>query len=346
MNGLLPDNSTGAKPAAAQWAELLRTLADPMRLRIIRLLEQAAQSGLRVGELAAALKSPQSTVSRHIKELADAGLTAAQREGTSSLYRLSDASARGSLKQLRALAGDYVKNDPQMQTDARRLARVLERRYDGPDGIFSQLAPDWDNIRRRWFGDTFQLEAMLAVLNPQWVIGDLGAGTGAMLPLLCPHVAKVIAIEPSAAMLKAARRRVADLKLENVELAQGSLEHLPIAGQTLDVALVLLVLHHVADLGVALAEMHRALKPGGLLLVVDLLPHKITMFREKMGHRRMGFDPAELMLQLAAGGFDGARWHTLPARASRSPEARVAVPDLFVLRAVRSPAVVSAPAAN
>ncbi|MEI8195028.1 MAG: metalloregulator ArsR/SmtB family transcription factor [Phycisphaerae bacterium] len=58
-----------SSPPVETWVNLLKALADPVRLRIIRLLESQAQHGLSVGELADILKLPQSTVSRHLKIL-------------------------------------------------------------------------------------------------------------------------------------------------------------------------------------------------------------------------------------------------------------------------------------
>ena len=321
--------------ALQRWVEILRTLADPMRLRILRLLDRAGPEGLRIGELATALKLPQSTVSRHMKVLVDAGIANGRRDGTSMLYRISGSGENAISPQLHVLVKQQLLTDEQLKTDESRLTQALQERHQLKGDFFGSAAPQWDTIRSQWFGDTFHLEAMLALLDPTWTIGDLGAGTGATLAMVAPHVKQVIAVEPSAAMLKAARNRVRMAHLENVELRSGRLEQLPVEDQTLHGALVVLVLHHVADIDRGLAEMHRVLKPGGVALIVDLLPHKVEMFREKMGHKWMGFAPDRLAEQLRHAGFTDIRRHTLPSRKSRSPESRVAVPDLFVMRAMR-----------
>lgn len=340
MNGSLPElrgHNPGRTPESAHapehLIELLRTLADPIRLRLVRLLEQQVHHGLSVGELADILKLPQSTVSRHLKTLVDAGLAAATREGTSMLYRLADSASGNSTRQLRLIARQHLDHDPLARADAQRLSHILRQRQSESEKFFGKAAAQWDQIRRDWFGDSFHLEAMLALLSPEWTVADLGTGTGAMLPLLAPHVKKVIAIDSSAAMLKGARARVHECGLDNVDLRQGTLEDLPIDKHTLDVALVSLVLHHTIDPTIALREIRRVLKPGGVLIVVDLQPHGVEMFREKMGHRWMGFSDHQLRAWLADAGFDNIRWHPLPAKAARSKEDAVAVPDLFVLRA-------------
>ena len=88
-------------------------------------------------------------------------------------------------------------------------------------------------------------------------------------------------------MLQAARKRLQGL--DNVELRRGDLEALPIDDARLDAATLALVLHHLAEPERALAEVARVLKPGGQLLVVDMLPHDRESYRQQMGHVWLGF---------------------------------------------------------
>ncbi len=335
MNGLLTTRTQTEPLPLHRWVELLKTLADPMRLRMLRLLDRTGADGLRIGELATALKLPQSTVSRHMKALVDGKVAEGRRDGTSMLYRIIHSGRDAIWRQLHVMVKHQLLTDERLATDECRLNQALQDRQNLKVDFFGSAAPQWDTIRSQWFGDTFHLEAMLALLNPEWTIGDLGAGTGATFGLVAPHVKKVIAVEPSAPMLKAARNRIRMAQLKNVELLAGRMEQLPIENQLLDAALIVLVLHHVTNIESSLAEVHRVLKPGGVALIVDLLPHQVEMFREKMGHRWMGFAPDQLTGQLRSAGLTDVRRHTLPSRKSRSPESRVAVPDLFVLRATR-----------
>jgi ArsR family transcriptional regulator len=338
MNGSLPVSSNAASaesPTVRRWVESLRALADPMRCRIIRLLEHAAGPGLRVGELAEALKLPQSTVSRHIKNLSEARVVDGRRDGTSMFYRLAPLPGPSAMRQLRALAREYLAHDQQVQADEERLLYVLRQRQQQNPDFFNASAPQWDTIRTQWFGEHFHLQAMLAALNPDWIVGDLGAGTGTMAALMSPHVRRVIAVEPSPAMLRAAKNRIKSLDMQNVTLLSGRVESLPPEVDALDMALVSLVLHHVDDPGAALVDIFRVLKPGGFLLIVDLMPHDVQMFKEKMGHRWMGFAPGQMMEMLSQAGFVNIRRHTLAARKTRSRRDRAAVPDLFVMRASR-----------
>jgi ArsR family transcriptional regulator len=350
-----PRNPAGqAAGGADDLIELLRTLADPIRLRLLRLLElqpQNGNGGLSVGELGDILKLPQSTVSRHLKTLTDAHITDVRREGTSMFYRLSEGGnspTQAASKQLRSLARSHLENDPIAKADTHRLTAILRRResFARPaDSFFGKHAPRWDQIRAQWFGDTFHLEALLALLDPNWTIADIGTGTGAMLPLLAPHVKQVIAIDPSPAMLKAARSRIKDQNLENVDLRQGSVgglngetESLPIEDGSVDVALLALVLAYTPDPSAALQEIKRILKPGGIVLIIDLQPHAVELFRTELNHRWMGFPQEDLIAWLKEAGFHSPRWHPLVAKTARSKNGAprgdtTPVPDLFALRA-------------
>ncbi|MGN6367105.1 MAG: ArsR/SmtB family transcription factor [Phycisphaerae bacterium] len=340
MNGSLPE-TTSKTGNAGDFIELLRTLADPIRLRMLRLLETQPHNGnggLSVGELGEILKLPQSTVSRHLKTLTEAHLADARREGTSMFYRLSENTNgnSGAIRQLRTLAKAHLENDALAKTDTQRLAAVLRKREagSGAESFFGKNAPHWDQLRAQWFGDTFHLEALLALMNPAWVVADIGTGTGAMLPLLAPHVRQVIAVDPSPAMLKNAKARARDLNLENIDFRIGAVEALPVEKGTVDVALLALVLAYTSDPGGALREVQRILKPGAVVLIVDLQPHSVEMFREKLSHRWMGFSQEKLMQWLEGAGFGAIRWHALPAKAARSEKANgTPVPDLFAVRA-------------
>jgi ArsR family transcriptional regulator len=140
-------------------------------------------------------------------------------------------------------------------------------------------------------------------------------------------VREVIGVDSSAAMLKAARKRVADL--ENVDLRRGDLESTPIDSGTCDAALLVLVLSYLSDMSVALREANRILKPGGRLVIIDLLPHDRDDFRRQMNQRHAGFAPESLKSTLTAAGFDNVRIQPLP------PEPNAKGPALFQATATK-----------
>jgi ubiquinone/menaquinone biosynthesis C-methylase UbiE/DNA-binding transcriptional ArsR family regulator len=298
----------------------LAALADPTRGRMLLLLEQQA---LTVGEVCSVMQLPQSTVSRHLKVLVDEGWAAARSEGTSRLYRVGN--LRSASRQIWDTVKAEVRGTVASQQDRQRLRAILELRRDKSAAFFSAAAGDWDRMRLELFGSNADMLPLLALLDQDVVIGDLGCGTGQVARLLAPFVARIVGVDASAAMLEAAQSR----GLPNVQLRQGKLEELPIADGELDIALFFLVLHYVVDPVLVLKEAARALKPGGRLLIVDMMPHDNEEMQETMGHLWPGFSSEQLDEWLKAAGFSRTQHIALPV------DARAKGPALFGLRAIK-----------
>jgi ArsR family transcriptional regulator len=300
----------------------LAVLGDPIRCRILLLLEAHELS---VSEICAVLQLPQSTISRHLKTLADDSWIRARREGTSRRYSAALDFGDPTAQNLWHLLREEISKGTAALQDRTRLAGILAQRRSRSQEFFSTKAGDWTQVRRDLFGARFDLESLLGLLDEAWVLADLGCGTGQTSRSLAPFVRRVIAIDESEAMLTAARARLAGTS--NVEVRSGHLEDLPIEAGSLDAALAVLVLHHVPDPTRVLQEARRALKPGGKLLVVDMLPHEREEYRQQMGHVWLGFDELQLRLWLEQAGFHHITFHELRA----DPEAKG--PTLFAATA-------------
>ncbi len=295
-------------------------LADPTRCRMLFVLER---QDLTVSELCVVLQLPQSTVSRHLKMLADAGLVASRREGTSrfyslALYQVDQADGGGSKAQgeLWQLARREFVGRPAVAQDHRRLERVLAARGATSRQFFATTAGEWDRVRDELFGDHFYWRALLGLLPSSWVVGDLGCGTGTITAALAPHVARVIGVDASDEMLKAAADRlgVGDSgTASNIDFRLGPLEALPIDDTSLDAALLVLVLHHLPAPADALREALRVLKPGGRLVIVDMAPHEREEYRQQMGHVWLGFSEEQVCRLLEQAGFHHIKYHAIPA---------------------------------
>jgi ubiquinone/menaquinone biosynthesis C-methylase UbiE/DNA-binding transcriptional ArsR family regulator len=301
----------------------LSTLADATRSRMLLLLERHE---LTVSELCTVLQLPQSTVSRHLKTLADSGWVVSRRDGTSRYYTLS-LDDRDHARRLWSLLRDQVSTTAGADQDARRLKNVLARRQSKSQEFFESTAGQWDKLRADLFGPASHLQALPALVDERWTVGDLGCGTGQVAGALAPFVARVIAVDRSGEMLQAARRRLRDLP--TVEVRRGELEALPIRDDELDAATLLLVLHHLPDPAAALSEARRALKPGGRLVIADMLPHDHEEYRQQMGHVWLGFSEEQMQRLLSAAGFDRIRIVALPVNAAAKG------PALFVATGVK-----------
>jgi ArsR family transcriptional regulator len=306
----------------------LSALADTTRGRLLLVLDGQE---LAVSELCSVLQMPQSTVSRHLKVLADDGWLEVRPEGTSRLYQLVPARLAGARRRLwEAVASDLAAL-PEARQDAQRLGSVLAERAARSREFFLSSAGRWDALRRDLFGRQAGPAALVGLLNHDWTVGDLGCGTGAVSAALAPFVSRVVAVDGSSSMLDAAGQRLAPF--DNVDLRAGELEDLPLAAGELDAAVLYLVLHHVVEPGRALAGVARVLKPGGRLLVVDMHPHDRQEYRQEMGHVWLGFEERQLARWLEAAGFQELRMASLPP----DPEAKG--PTLFAASVRRGPGI-------
>jgi ArsR family transcriptional regulator len=304
----------------------MESLADPTRLRLLRLLER---NELGVAELCDVLQMPQSTVSRHLKVLADQKWVRGRRQGTNHLYRTILDELEAGARRLWLLAREQTDAWPAVKQDRLRLDRLLAEKQGEGQAFFAGAAGEWDRLRGELYGRHFSDAAMLALLPGDYVVADLGCGTGQVIAQLAPFVQKIIGVDNSPAMLKAARKRLADQ--ENLDLRRGDLAAVPIDNETCDAALLILALTYVADPAAVLAEMARLLKPGGRAVIVDLLPHDREDFRRQLGQTRLGFDAKELDQLLAQAGFNAAQSKIRPL----PPEPNAKGPALFLATAVR-----------
>ena len=138
----------------------LASLADTTRSRILLLLDRHE---LTVSELCGIVQLPQSTVSRHLKALADSGWVASRAEGTSNLYTMTRDDLDASARRLWALVREQVGSSPAAAQDQRRLQAALAERRTKSQEFFSSSAGQWDRVRDDLFGDRFHLAALAAL---------------------------------------------------------------------------------------------------------------------------------------------------------------------------------------
>ena len=316
---------------------LLRAMTDGTRRRLLRVLSEQEMT---VSELVDVLEQPQSTISRHLKMLRDAGLIVDRRHGTttlSSLLPLPTIAANGNghrhpkdgVRDLQRRLIEWVQQEPMEQTVQTRMTRVLARRSNG-DGFFESVGSRWDQLRIDAFGDSFHWEALTSALPRHWVAADIGTGTGFLLPMLAAQFKQVIAVEPAEAMLQTARQRRELQDASHVSLRVGSLEQLPIEDVAVDLAIASLVLHHVAEPLTALKELARIVKPSGQLLIIEQTDHDDAAFSERMGDRWSGFSPEQMRQWVEEVGFADVRSHELTS------SNRHHAPALFIVNATRA----------
>lgn len=301
---------------------LLRTLDSLSDMARLRLLLVIGKEELSVGEICGVLQLPQSTVSRHLKVLHESGWIVRRTEGTAGLYRMDESALEPGPRQLWNVVREQLGSSPTLQEDEHRLVGILAARRSDSKAFFGRIVGEWDRLRGELFGESFTAEALLGFLNPDWVVADLGCGTGTTTELLAPVVKTVIAVDREPQMLTAARQRLAEF--DNVVYREDDIARLSLDDGSADAAIVSLVMVYVPQPEAAVAEMARILRPGGTAMIVDLVTHDRQSYLHTMGHQHLGFDEKEVRHWADAGGLTDTRY----LRLRPAPEAKG--PGLFV----------------
>ena len=278
----------------------IKALGDPLRLRV---LAAVAQEELTVGEVQEVVGSVQSSVSRNLAILREAGFIQDRKKGTNVYFSARPdmpPPAEELFKSLRA----RIKSLPEANGDRARLENCLRRRLSRSRDYFETVAGDWERIRKSYFDDRVASLAIEKLLPRNLVLVDVGCGTGSLTFELARFAGKVIGIDLSQEMLRRAREVAKKKKVTNVDLRLGDALKLPITKHSVDAAFCVMVLHFLADPEKAIAELCRIVRPGGSIVLVDLVQHKQEWMREQMTHRWLGFDRTAIEDAFRAGGAE------------------------------------------
>lgn len=285
-------------PAMSPTLKSLRALSDSTRLRIMALLER---DELSVNELQEVTRMGQSRISTHLRLLQESGLLQSRREGKRAFYQLN-AHAGALAREFIALAVRGAGEMHEHQADQVNLKRILARRKEQAQVFFNQVAGRFDRVYgpgRSWQAFGHLLLRML----PAITVADLGAGEGLLSELLARRCKKVIAVDNSEKIVAFGAAKARKNGLKNLEFRLGNLQNPPIEPNTVDLVILSQALHHAEDPAATLASAAKLLKPGGQILLLDLLAHKFDKARELYGDRWLGFAESDLHRWLEAAGF-------------------------------------------
>jgi ArsR family transcriptional regulator len=231
--------------------------------------------------------------------LKQAGLVEDRRTGKNNLYHLATSDRRGVLEQLLDAAKQEI---PQAQPDQLAIRNVLKKRQDRMRSFFDSMA---GRLGRDYVpGKSWKSVAeMLLRLMPPMVIADLGAGEGAFALLLAQQAKKVIAVDTSAKMIEVGRELALRHGVNNVEYRLGDMEEIPIEDAQVDLVFFSQSLHHALHPERAVDEAWRILRPGGRIVILDLVKHRFEEAHELYADEWLGFSEAELEAMLEKTGF-------------------------------------------
>ena len=280
-------------PPMSSMLKSLKLISDPTRLRILMLVENEALS---VAELQEVLGMGQSRISTQLSQLKMEGLVRDERSGKNNIYTCTGDS------DLMEVARSAAAEVGEVAEDTAALRHLLRKRKDSSRAYFDELAGRFgkDYVPgRSWKA---LAEALIKVLNYQ-VVADLGAGEGTLAQLLAQRAEKVIAVDLSPKMVEFGQNLAAQNGLANLEYRIGDIDDPPIEPESLDLAILSQALHHAERPQRALDAAYRILKPGGRLMVLDLLQHHFEEARELYADRWLGFSESDLTGMLEKAGF-------------------------------------------
>ncbi|MBT5384125.1 MAG: metalloregulator ArsR/SmtB family transcription factor [Kordiimonadaceae bacterium] len=270
---------------------VLKAAGEETRIRILALFKGGE---LTVTELVTIMRQSQPRISRHLRLLCEAGLLERHREGTWIFYRLADLGEQADL--VNSIMNYIPYQDQILQHDQKRLEEVKKTRDLKAASYFQENAANWDKIRSLYVPERQVEDYLLEITNNLEIetLLDVGTGTGRMLKLFSPHTKQGIGIDLSHEMLGVARSHLENNAITNMQIRHGDMYDLALMDGSMDLVLFHQVLHFADDPLAAIRETARILRPDGIVIVIDFLPHKNEKLREEHAHRRLGFSEEEI----------------------------------------------------
>ena len=278
--------------------DIIKLLSNSTRSRILSILENEALS---VAELQDVLDMGQSRISSHLGLLRQANLLIDRKEGKKTFYVLNDGLEKP-LKDLVDSILSAIKQESEVHMDQKNLSRVLEKRKQRAEDYFNSVAGRLGKNYcpgRSWEA----IGHLLLLLTPKLKIADLGAGEGLISQLLARGAEQVYCVDNAPKMVEFGKALAKKNGFTNLDYVLGDIESIPLENESVDVALLSQALHHALHPKKALGEAQRILKPGGRIIVLDLLEHDFEKARELYADVWLGFSENKLYQMLKEAGF-------------------------------------------
>jgi len=271
--------------------KIFKSLADEMRLRIIRIL---LRGSFHVNEILYIVNGKQSNISHHLKILQESDLVSNKKEGSLIYYKINDFINDKNLFKIIDTIHSEESSIPCYIEDLKRLDSILNKRKKNAEEFFNTIGKNLDKLQTELFNEIYKTEEILDFFDGNLEnILDIGCGTGRNLPLLAKYADKVIGLDLSPIMLQLSDHicKTNDL---NYELKQGDIHKLPFETGSINGIFLNMVLHHISDPLNSLKEISRILKNKGKIVLIELLSHQDEKFRENYGDLWLGFTEDEI----------------------------------------------------
>ncbi len=287
---------------------VLKAIADETRLRILHLLQQGELS---VSDLMEILNLGQSRTSTHLTLLKEVDLVSDRRAGRRNFYSLKTGPSSALVDEVL----DDHREATEFVSDLAGWEALQRRRREEDRSYFDRVAATFGEQvlpGRTWEG----LARSILRLAPKARYADLGIGDGLLTLMLAEVAESVTAVDLSSQMLDALNQRASRRGIKNIETVEGEIEDLPLEDVSFDVVVLSQALHHARVPAQALKEAFRITRPGGRVLLIDLLAHGEEWVRDKLQDRHLGFTESALENLVQSAGFEEVRVE----RAARDPQ--------------------------
>ncbi|MFT5037554.1 MAG: DNA-binding transcriptional ArsR family regulator/ubiquinone [Flavobacteriaceae bacterium] len=274
---------------------LCKAAGDPLRMQILKVLQQNAYGVL---ELCQIFDNRQPAMSHHLKILANAGLVATRREGTTIFYRRNEMHPDTDLQVLQHSLFhtiDEAALDPNLRN---RLAEINGTRAAASVAFFNQNAARFEenqDLIASWsdYGDSVESFLRNNVASNQSAL-EIGPGYGQFLSRLSVIFDQVTALDNSEEMLQQCRNRSAVHGLANVKFMLGDTESAIRNGVKADFISLNMVLHHNPTPAEIIDDCAQLMNKNGTLLITELCAHDQDWVKESCGDLWLGFEPEAL----------------------------------------------------
>lgn len=279
-------------------APIYKASGDPLRLEILRVLRRDTFGVLELSQL---FDMRQSGMSHHLKVMHKAGLLEPQREGNAIFYRRplhlgSDKLADQTIRQI----FDMVDRFELPAHLSQRINEIREQRADQSQAFFARHAEQFREQQELIAAFELYAEPVADLIRRRasrhnWQSAlEVGPGEGGFLPVLSALCPQVVALDNSPRMLAKATRTCSDEKLSNVDLIEGVTDTLLARGDSFDLVVANMVLHHVPSPADVILDAAALMNGGGCLVLSDLCSHDQQWAQENCGDLWLGFEPEEL----------------------------------------------------
>ena len=285
-------------------AALCKAAGDPLRMQILKVLQQNAYGVL---ELCAVFDIRQPAISHHLKILASASLVATRREGTSIFYRRNEANPDPDLQKLQRSLFQTIDLAVLDLICSNRLTAINADRSAASVAFFDQNADRFEqnqDLIASWSDYGESLEEFL----PKHVVGrdsalEIGPGYGQFLSALSSQFKHVTALDNSLEMLDQCKTRAMAQNLDNVTFVLGDTRETAIRKNNFDLVSINMVLHHNPAPADIIADCARLLEKNGVLIITDLCVHDQEWAKTSCGDIWLGFEPEAITRWANAAGL-------------------------------------------